>query len=259
MTLFQWPSEWTGLEGELQSRSTGSLRGQPGPRTRASWPPEPCGPAGGNSGSAHGPCLTSQKVKAAQSRPTLCGPVGHTVSPRNSPGQSPGVRSLSLRQGIFLTQEWSWGLLHCRQLSHQGSPRTPECAAFPSSRASSDPGVEPGSPALQVESLPAELSGKRRASLGLRDAPARVAGGAGQGVENTGRGGGEQTSMRAPADPGPRGHPCVEVCAKRGSSCGSRLICKALADPQLLETDESFVGISHARGRDAEQDRPEGK
>ena len=122
-----------------------------------------------------------------------------------------------------------------------------------------DPGVEPGSPALQVESLPAELSGKRRASLGLRDAPARVAGGAGQGVENTGRGGGEQTSMRAPADPGPRGHPCVEVCAKRGSSCGSRLICKALADPQLLETDESFVGISHARGRDAEQDRPEGK
>ena len=125
MTLFQWPSEWTGLEGELQSSSTGSLRGQPGPRTRASWPPEPCGPAGGSSGSAHGPCLTSQKVKAAQSRPTLCGPVGHTVSPRNSPGQSPGVRSLSLRQGIFLTQEWSRGLLLCRwnlyQLSCRGS------------------------------------------------------------------------------------------------------------------------------------------
>ena len=81
----------------------------------------------------------------------------------------------------------------------------------------------------------------------------------GEGRGKAGRGGGEQTSMRAPADPGPRGHPCVEVCAKRGSSCGSRLICKALADPQLLETDESFVGISHARGRDAEQDRPEGK
>ena len=190
----------------------------------------------------------------------------HSLRPRGPYSQSTEFSRSEPRSaqpfpppGHLLTQEWSRGLLHCRQLSHQGSPRTPECAAFPSSRASSDPGVEPGSPALQVESLPAELSGKRRASLGLRDAPARVAGGAGQGVENTGRGGGEQTSMRAPADPGPRGHPCVEVCAKRGSSCGSRLICKALADPQLLETDGSFVGISHARGRDAEQDRPEGK
>ena len=38
-----------------------------------------------------------------------------------------GVGSLSLQQGIFLTQESTWGLLHCRrilyQLSYQGSPR----------------------------------------------------------------------------------------------------------------------------------------
>jgi len=37
-----------------------------------------------------------------------------------------GVGSLSLLQGIFLTQELNWGLLHCRwilyQLSYQGSP-----------------------------------------------------------------------------------------------------------------------------------------
>ena len=37
-----------------------------------------------------------------------------------------GVGSLSLLQQIFLTQEWNWGLLHCRwipyQLSYQGSP-----------------------------------------------------------------------------------------------------------------------------------------
>ena len=37
-----------------------------------------------------------------------------------------GVGSLSLLQGIFLTQESSWGLLHCRrilyQLSYQGIP-----------------------------------------------------------------------------------------------------------------------------------------
>ena len=48
-------------------------------------------------------------------------------SPWNSPGQNIGVGSLSLLQGIFLTQELSRGLLHCRrilyQLSHQGSPR----------------------------------------------------------------------------------------------------------------------------------------
>ena len=38
-----------------------------------------------------------------------------------------GVGSLSLVQGIFLTQESNWGLLHCRrilyQLSYEGSPR----------------------------------------------------------------------------------------------------------------------------------------
>ena len=37
-----------------------------------------------------------------------------------------GVGSLSLLQGIFLTQESNWSLLHCRQilyqLSYQGSP-----------------------------------------------------------------------------------------------------------------------------------------
>ena len=37
-----------------------------------------------------------------------------------------GVGNLSLLQGIFLTQELSWDLLHCRQilyqLSYQGSP-----------------------------------------------------------------------------------------------------------------------------------------
>ena len=44
----------------------------------------------------------------------------------NCPGQNTGVGSLSLLQGIFLTQESNWGLLHCRrilyQLSYQGSP-----------------------------------------------------------------------------------------------------------------------------------------
>ena len=48
-------------------------------------------------------------------------------SPQNSPDQNTGVDSLSLLQGIFLTQGSNPGLLHCRQilyqLSHKGSPR----------------------------------------------------------------------------------------------------------------------------------------
>ena len=46
-------------------------------------------------------------------------------SPWNFPGQNTGVGSLSLLQGIFLTQVLNPGLLHCRQilyqLSHQRS------------------------------------------------------------------------------------------------------------------------------------------
>ena len=47
-------------------------------------------------------------------------------SPWNSPGQNTGVGSLSLLQGIFPTQGWNPGLLHCRrilyQLSHKENP-----------------------------------------------------------------------------------------------------------------------------------------
>ena len=39
--------------------------------------------------------------------------------PWNSPGQNPGVGSLSLLQRIFLTQELNLGLLHCRQILYQ--------------------------------------------------------------------------------------------------------------------------------------------
>ena len=43
----------------------------------------------------------------------------------SSLGQSTGVGSLSLLQGIFLTQELNWGLLHCKwilyQLSYEGT------------------------------------------------------------------------------------------------------------------------------------------
>ena len=41
--------------------------------------------------------------------------------PAEPPGKPPktGVCSLSLLQGIFLTRESNWGLLHCRQILYQ--------------------------------------------------------------------------------------------------------------------------------------------
>ena len=83
-------------------------------------------------------------------------------NPWNSPGQNTGVGSLSLLQGIFPTQGSNPGLPHCRQIlhqvSHKGSPRKLEWVASPFSRDLPDPGIEPGSPVLQGDSLPTELS-----------------------------------------------------------------------------------------------------
>ena len=85
-------------------------------------------------------------------------------SPWNSPGQNTGLGSLSLLQGIFPTQGSNPGLPHCRrilyQLSHKGSPTILEWVAYPFSSGSSQPRNWTGSPALQEDSLPAELSGK---------------------------------------------------------------------------------------------------
>ena len=53
-------------------------------------------------------------------------------------GQNTGVGSLSLLQGIFLTQGLNPGLPHCKQilyqLSHKGSPRILVWVAIPFSR-----------------------------------------------------------------------------------------------------------------------------
>ena len=85
-------------------------------------------------------------------------------SPWNYPGQNTGVGSLSLLQGIFPTQGLNPGLLHCRrilyQLSRKGSPRILEWVDLP------NPGIKPGSPALQVDSLPAEPPGKPKNGVG---------------------------------------------------------------------------------------------
>ena len=53
-------------------------------------------------------------------------PSRRLYSPWNSPGQNTRVGNLSLLQGIFLSQESNWSLLHCRrllyQLFYQGRP-----------------------------------------------------------------------------------------------------------------------------------------
>ena len=68
--------------------------------------------------------------------------------------------SLLLLQGIFPTQGSKSGLPHYRQIlyqmSHKASPRKPEWVAIPSPADLPDPGIKPGSPALQAVSLPTE-------------------------------------------------------------------------------------------------------
>ena len=69
-------------------------------------------------------------------------------SPWDSLGQNTGVGSHSLLQGIFPTQGSNPGLPHCRrilyQLSHKGSPRILEWAAYPFSSGSSQPRNQTG-------------------------------------------------------------------------------------------------------------------
>ena len=81
----------------------------------------------------------------------------------NSPDQNTGVGSLPLPQGIFPTQGSNPGLPHCRwilyQLSHKGSPKYWSGYTIPCPVDLPDPGIEPGSPAVQVDSLPTELLG----------------------------------------------------------------------------------------------------
>ena len=71
----------------------------------------------------------------------------HSLSaePQRKPNNT-GVGDLSLLQGIFPTQGSNPGLPHCRcilyQLSHQGSPRILEWVVSPFSRGSSQPREE---------------------------------------------------------------------------------------------------------------------
>ena len=79
--------------------------------------------------------FTLMKVKVHQSCPTLCNFMDYTVHGILQARILEWVAG-SLLQGIFPTQELNPGLPHCRQilnqLSHKGSPRILEWAAYPS-------------------------------------------------------------------------------------------------------------------------------
>ena len=98
-----------------------------------------------------------------QSCPTLYDPPGSSFH-RDSPGKNTGVDCRALLQGTFPIQGLNPGLPHCRQilywLSHLRSPRILEWVACPFSRGSSWPRNQTGSPALQMDFLPAQLQGK---------------------------------------------------------------------------------------------------
>ena len=109
----------------------------------------------------------------AQSCPTLCDPTdcsppGSSVHGILQARTLEWVATPSSR-GICPIQELNRGLLHCRQilycLSHQGSPRILEWIACPFPGEFPDPGIELESPALQANSLPAELPGKTTVAL----------------------------------------------------------------------------------------------
>ena len=103
------------------------------------------------------------KVKVAQSCPTLCDPMDYIVHAILQARILEWV-VFPFSRGIFPTQGLNPGLPHCRQilyqLSHKGSPK--HWSGYPISSPVDlpDPGIELGSPALQVDSLPAELPGK---------------------------------------------------------------------------------------------------
>ena len=105
-------------------------------------------------------------MKVAQSCPTLRphGMYTRLLRPLDFPGKSTRVGCHFLLQRIFPTQGLNPGLPHCRwllyQLNHREVQEYWSGKSIPSLGDLPDPGIEPGSPTLQADSLPTELSGK---------------------------------------------------------------------------------------------------
>ena len=112
--------------------------------------------------------MSQVKVSVTQSclilcDPTDCSPPGSSVH-GVSPDKNTGVGLHALLQGIFPTQGSNPGLSHCRQSLYHLSPREAQeywsGQPIPSAGELPKPRIEPGFPALQAKSLPAEPPGK---------------------------------------------------------------------------------------------------
>ena len=111
----------------------------------------------------HGVGINVCTVKVAESCLTPCDPRG-LYSPWNSLGQNTGIGSLSLLQGIFPTQGSNPGLQLQADLLPAEPPGKPKNTGvgkpIPSPADPPNPGIKLGSPALQADSFPTDLSGK---------------------------------------------------------------------------------------------------
>ena len=100
------------------------------------------------------------KVKGAHWCPVLCNPMDYTM--QSSLGQNTGVSSLSILQGISPTQGAAPGLpLSALPAEPPGKPKNTGVSSLSLLQGNlPNLGIEPISPALQADSLPAEPQGK---------------------------------------------------------------------------------------------------
>ena len=110
----------------------------------------------------------------AQLYPTLCDPMDCSPPGSSVHGDTPGKNTWggrrALLQGSFPTQGSNPGLLHCSWILYCPQTVTREAQEYwsgqpiPPPGDLPDPGIKPGSPALQADSLSAELPGKPQIS-----------------------------------------------------------------------------------------------
>ena len=106
-------------------------------------------------------------VKWPLCNPMDCSPPGSSVH-GDSPGKNTEVGRRAFLQGIFPIQGLNPDLLQLQADSFffslltepAGKPKNTGVGSLSFSKGSSCPGIKPGSPALQADSLPAELPGK---------------------------------------------------------------------------------------------------
>ena len=108
-------------------------------------------------------CVCAESLSGVQLFATPWTVAHHTPLSRDSPSKNAGVGCHALLQGIFPTQASNPYLPHCRCILYWATKEVQEywvCSLSLLQGNFSNPGIEPGSPALQADFLLAELPGK---------------------------------------------------------------------------------------------------